>query len=176
MAGSASERSAVVTASARSVPALMYPIEDGMDSKVHLHLPPHQIAERGSGASIWHVYHVDARHHLEQLAGNMGCRSIARRRHVDVAWIALGIGDEFRNGLGGNRRVHLHDEGCANNARDWRYVADEIEVELFVERRVDGIRRADQEDRISIRGRIHHRLGGEVTAGARAVLNDELLT
>jgi len=43
----ASERSAVVTASARSVPALIYPIDDGMDSNVTCTCPRDQIAERG---------------------------------------------------------------------------------------------------------------------------------
>jgi len=52
--------------------------------------------------------------------------------------IGLGVGDEFRNGLGGNRRVDLHDIGYPNDACDRRDVVDEIEVELE-HRRVDGI-------------------------------------
>jgi hypothetical protein len=72
MSGSASERLVVVTASARSVPALIYPIEAGMDSNVTCTCPPDQIGERGSSASIRHVHHVDAGHHLEQLARNVG--------------------------------------------------------------------------------------------------------
>jgi hypothetical protein len=74
------------------------------------------------------VHHVEAGHDLKQLAGDMGCRSNARRRHVDLTRIGIGIGDELRNCLGGNRRIHLHDEGRANNTRDGRDVADEIKI------------------------------------------------
>ena len=65
--------------------------------------------------------------------------------------------------------------GIADDARDRRDVADEIEIELVVERRVDRVRRADQEERVAIRGRTHDRLGGDIAAGARPVLDDELL-
>src|SRR5262249_48887510 len=56
-----------------------------------------------------------------------------------------------------------------------RDVTDEIEVELVIERRVDRVGRMDQEERIAIRGRTHDRLRGDITAGARPVLDDELL-
>ena len=78
MSGSASERVAVVTASARSLPALMYSIDDGMGPNIDLHLPAEQVGERGRRAAIGHVHHVDAGHHLEQLAGHMGRRSRCR--------------------------------------------------------------------------------------------------
>ena len=71
MSGSASERVAVVTASARSLPALMYSIDDGSGGEHDLHLPAEQVGQRGPGAAIGHVNHVDAGHHLEQLAGHM---------------------------------------------------------------------------------------------------------
>src|SRR5204863_1782181 len=38
-------------------------------------------------APIRHMQHVDARHHLEQLAGYMSHRSAARRSEVDLPWI-----------------------------------------------------------------------------------------
>ena len=63
----------------------------------------------------------------------------AGRRHVDLARIGLGIGDELGNGLGRNRWIHHHDIGHADDARDRRDVADEIEIELVVERRVDRV-------------------------------------
>ena len=61
----------------------------------------------------------------------------AGRRHVDLAGIALGIGDEFGNRLGRNRWIHQHDNGLADKARDRRDVSDEIEIELVIERGVD---------------------------------------
>ena len=74
MSGSASERVAVVTASARSLPALMCSIDAGMAAEHDLHLSAEQIGERGRRAAIRHVDHVDAGHHLEQFAGDMWTR------------------------------------------------------------------------------------------------------
>ena len=48
-------------------------------------------------AAIRHVQHVDAGHHLEQLAGKMRRRADAAGRHVELARICLGVGDQFRN-------------------------------------------------------------------------------
>ena len=59
--------------------------------------------------------------------------------------------------------------------RDRRDVADEIEIEIVVERRVDRDRSGDQEERIAVRGRAHDRLGADIAAGARPVLDDEWL-
>ncbi len=97
----------------------------------------------------------------------------AGRRHVDLARIGLGVGDELGNGLGRNRWMYLHDVGRADDARDRRDVADEIEIELVVERRVDRIRRTDQQQRIAVRRRTHDRLGADIAGGARPVLDDE---
>jgi hypothetical protein len=49
-----------------------------------------------------------------------------------------------------------------------------FEVEL-VECRVERVRRMDEEKRIAIRGCAHDGLGGDITARARPVLDDELL-
>ena len=105
MSGSASERVAVVTASARSLPALMYSIDAAVSAEHDLHLSADQVGERGRAAAIGHVNHVDAGHHLEQLAGHMGRGPDAGRRHVDLARIGLGIGDELGNRLGRNRWI-----------------------------------------------------------------------
>jgi hypothetical protein len=63
-----------------------------------------------------------------------------------------------------------------DDARNRRNVADEIEIELAVERRVDGVRRSRQEQCISVGWRVHDCLRGDVRSSARAVLDDELLT
>ena len=91
---------------------------DVLDRRRHggehdLHLPAEQIGERGRRAAIGHVDHVDAGHHLEQLAGHMGRGPVAGRRHVDLARIGLGIGDELGNRLGRNRWIDHHDVGHA---------------------------------------------------------------
>ena len=77
--------------------------------------------------------------------------------------------------LAGNDGLHHHDVWHAADARDRRDVADEIEIELVVERRVDRVVASDQKERIAVRRRAHDRLGGDIAAGARPVLDDELL-
>ena len=57
----------------------------------------------------------------------------------------------------------------------WHDIADEIEIELVVERGIDRVRPCHQEERIPVRRRIHDRLGGDVAAGTRPVLDDERL-
>ena len=85
------------------------------------------------------------------------------------------MGDELGKGFGRNRQIDDHDFGRAQDACDWRHVADEIEAELVVERCVDRARHADEEDGVAVRRRADHRLGTEIVAGARPVLDHELL-
>jgi len=141
-----------------------------------VHLPREEVGECGRRAAVRHVVHVDAGHHLEQLARNVGATADAGRGHIDFAGIGFGVGDEVGNCLGRNRWVQHQDVGVANDASDRRDIADKIVIELVVERRVDRVRRADQEQRIAVGGRTHDRLGADIGAGARAVLDDELLT
>src|SRR5436309_2909617 len=46
--------------------------------------------------------------------------------------------------LGRNRRIHHHDIGKADDGCDRCNIADEIEIELVVKRRVDCARRAEE--------------------------------
>src|SRR6266446_7090522 len=99
----------------------------------------------------------------------------AARRHADLARIGLGIGDELGDRLGWNRWIDHHDLGKADDARDGRDVADKIEIELFVERRIDRVCRSDQEERVAIRGRTHDRLGADIGTSTWPVLDNEWL-
>ena len=54
-------------------------------------------------------------------------------------------------------------------------VADEIERKLLVERRVDRVGRADDEQRVTVRWCPHDGFGADVAAGPRPVVDDELL-
>jgi hypothetical protein len=100
----------------------------------------------------------------------------AGRCHVDLVGIRLGIGDEFRNCPRGKSRIDDHDEWRSVDARDWHDVAEEVEMEVRVKRRIDCICRSRQEQCVTVGGRIHDGLSGYGAAGARTVLNDELLT
>jgi len=54
-------------------------------------------------------------------------------------------------------------------------VADEIEVERFEQGRVDRRSAAGDQERVAVRRRAHDRLGAEIGAGARTVLDEKLL-
>jgi hypothetical protein len=60
--------------------------------------------------------------------------------------------------------------GNACNRRD---VTDEIEVEFVVERRIARVGGSDYEKRVAVRGRFCDRLGGDIAARTRPVLDDE---
>src|SRR5262249_19346002 len=75
-----------------------------------------------------------------------------------------------RNGWADN-----HGLGSTGDARDRSDIADEIEVELLVKRRITRVWKTNQEKRVAIRGRIHDGLSGDVGTCTRPVLDDELL-
>src|SRR5262245_1141598 len=70
--------------------------------------------------------------------------------------------------------MHQHDEWLAINARNRRYVADQIEFEL-VERRIDRVRICYEEERVSISRSMGNSLGCEIAASADPVLGNEWL-
>src|SRR5262249_34128328 len=88
-----------------------------------------------------------------QFAGDMDRCADAARSIADLAGIGLRIADELGNGLRRERWIYLHDKGVADNARDRCDVADEIVAELVVERGVDRVRRRDEKQRVTVRGR-----------------------
>src|SRR5215475_2749006 len=59
-----------------------------------------------------------------------------------------------------------HHKGRAANARDRREVANEIEVQICIERRVDRVRRDGKEQRVAVR-RAPNWAVPEETAGSR---------
>src|SRR5262245_27546636 len=71
--------------------------------------------------------------------------------------------------------MHDYDEGVADDARDRRDIADEIEVELLIKRRIDGVVRCGKEEGIAIWGSADDRLGAEIGASAGPVFDDEWL-
>jgi hypothetical protein len=119
--------------------------------------------------------HLDPGHDLEQLAGHMAGSSNARRAETDLARIGLGVGRELGNRLGRHRGIDHHHEGEADEASDRRDVAQEHEIELVVERRVDRVRRAGDEERVAVRRRPHHHFGADIVAAPWAVFDHELL-
>src|SRR6516225_6603047 len=122
------------------------------------------------------MHQIGAGHRLEQLAGNMRRAAAPGRRHINFAWIGLGISDELGKRLRRNRRIHHHDIWKADDRCDRRDVAEEIEIELVVKRRVDCARRAEEAQGIAVGSRAHDCFGADIAAGAGTIFNDELLT
>src|SRR5215831_21387347 len=98
---------------------------------------------------------MDASHYLEQLGGQMDRRADAGRRDVDLTWIGFRVSDKFWHRSSGNGWIDYHDVGYAHDARNWRHVADEVKIELFIKGRVDRSRGCDKENRVTIRRRMH---------------------
>ncbi len=105
--------------------------------KHHLNLTSDQI---GVGiARVRHMNQFDTRHHLKQLAGDMRPGAYAVRRHIDLAWIGFGVGDEFRQGFGRQRRSDLQHVWHQVDARDRNDIGGEVEIQIFIKRRINGI-------------------------------------
>ncbi len=117
--------------------------------------------------------HVNAGHLLEQLASHMGPAANAARCHAEFSRIGLGVDDELGNRLCWKRWVYHQNVGYPNDARDRCSVAEKIETEFVVERRIDGGRRPGGKKRIAVRGRTHDHLGRQVSARAGPVLDDD---
>src|SRR5262249_7884875 len=145
----------------------------GYGAENDLHLSAQQIGN--ITATIRNVDQVDTGHHLEPFAEDMGHGPAAGRSHVDLARIGLGVGNELRERLGWNGWMDRHAVKGAANSRLRRYFADEIEIELLVERRVHRVRQADKQERIAVRRRPHDAFSADVAAGTRSVLNDKWL-
>ena len=71
--------------------------------------------------------------------------------------------------------MHHHDEGLADDGRDRRDVADEIVIELVVERCADDVVHAGHEQGIAVRRCAHDSLGANKPAGTWSVLHNEWL-
>src|SRR5262249_44279789 len=109
-----------------------------------LYLPAEQINEHRRRAAIVHMEQIDIESHLEQLDGDMSGGGPAERSDADLGRVGPGVGDELRNRIDRNRWMYLQDERKAVQAGDHHDVADEVEVQLFVERCVERIRAGDR--------------------------------
>src|SRR5439155_455127 len=75
----------------------------------------------------------------------------------------------------GNDGIHRHDVGHAEEASNWRNVANEVEIEIVIERRVDRVCGITHEKRIAVWRCPHDCFGGYIASGPWPVLDDELL-
>ena len=71
--------------------------------------------------------------------------------------------------------MNFHHQRRVGDDRDRRDVADEIEAQPLVERRVNRVRRCGEEQGVAVRRRPYERLGRDVGAGSGAGLDQKLL-
>src|SRR5262249_40647554 len=103
----------------------------------------------------------------------MGWGPGTARCHVELARMGLGVGDELGNRLGRDRWIHYQDLGCADDGRDRRDVADEVEIDLVVERGVDRVVTTDKGRGEAVGGAGQAGCGADIAPAAGRVLDDE---
>lgn len=85
------------------------------------------------------------------------------------------IGDELRNCLHRKRRIYFHDVCHAYHSGHKRDVADQIEIQMVIERRVDCVRGKDHKQRVAVSRRAYDRFGGDIDRSTRPTDNCERL-
>jgi hypothetical protein len=107
------------------------------------------------------------------LNGHMGGGAGAERGHADPAGIGLGVGDEFRDGPGRNRRTDDHHQRKIDEARHRGDVADEIERQVVEQRDVHRRGCRNIQERVAVGRRTDRRLDRNIGGGAGLVLDDD---
>ena len=112
---------------------------------------------------------------LEQFRGDMCDPAYSARTIGEFTRIGFGIGDELWNRIGRNRRMYHHHQGATGQACDRRDIPQEIEIKIFVKRRIDGVGRTHQQQSVTVGRRAHDRISGDVASSSGPVLDDKLL-
>ena len=134
-----------------------------------------QVVERVR-ALVRNVQGFDAQVLHQHEARQMRRSAHARGAVVEVGRTRFGIGEEFIEGVGRHRRVDHQHIGHVGNLHDGNEVLERVVTHLLVKRLIDrdGAYRVDDQ-RIAVGRGAHHRLGADIAAAARAVLDDERL-
>src|SRR6516165_12446915 len=85
----------------------------------------------------------------------------AEATHRHLAGIALGVSDQFRNTLHRKGWVYHQHAGAARNRGDRSEVADNVEIQFVIERRVPSVSRRREVKRVTVRRRFGDRFRGE---------------
>src|SRR5262249_5670107 len=96
-----------------------------------------------------------------------------RRRSWEAVYGRLGCPSQVI--ISRYRWIYRHDIWCADDASDWRDVTDEIVIELVVECGVDRGRVSHQQERVAVGRGTHDRLGANLAAATRPVVDNKLL-
>lgn len=112
---------------------------------------------------------------LNSSADTVSGASVARRSHDQPVRVGLRIGDQLRDGPGRHVGMHLQHVLHADDPGHRRHVADEVETQLVVKRRIDRVCRRRHQQRVAVGGGAHDLLRRDVRGRPGPVFNDELL-
>ena len=137
-----------------------------------LHLPAHEVGERGRTAPVGDVHHEQARGRLEHLGHQVADAAIARRAKVDLAGPRLGIGHELLQVLGGHAGVDQQGQRLHGRARHGHKVLQGRVGQAAVQRGVDNHHPGvGQHDGVAVRGRSHDLLRTHGATGTGLVVH-----
>ncbi len=133
----------------------------------------HQVGGGLRGRGIRRDHQVGARALVEELRGEMAGRAHLRAAEGETFRLRLGERDELLDGRHTKPGIRGEDERHVRDQRHRREVGGEIKVEVRRLRAADRARRRRHQQRVAVLQRAHHRLRGNVGAGAGPHLDDE---
>ena len=173
--GSSAERVAVVTASARTLPPLMCGIDAAVVSNMSCTWPPIRSVIAPAAPRYGTCTMSTPAVSLNSSPAMWMPVPTPAEAKFSLPGLALACAISSGMVLTGSVGIDHHDVGRACGAGDRRDVAQEVEAQLLIERVVDRVRRHPLQQRVAVRRRLHHRLGPDVAAGARPVLDQDRL-
>src|SRR5712692_5737045 len=167
--GTVPERCAVVTASARSRPALIYGITEAEVANMSCACPA-ITSVSASCAPLYGMCTICTP--VIALKSSPASCAAARGRVVQLARLRLRQGDQLLHRPHRNARIHDEDVGLDRDQRDRREVLDRVVAELAVKALVGREDAVVAEEPGGAVGRaLRDQLGGDIAAGPGAVLD-----
>ena len=140
-------------------------------------LAAHHRGHAGPAAAIRQMRDVEAaRHGAEQLDRQMLRAALPGRRIAQRAGLGLGELDQFLQRFDRKLRVDDHDVRRRTGEPDRREILDRIVRQLGIKPRIDAVRRnVGEQQRVAVGRRLGGQFRAEQPAGARTVVDDDLL-
>ena len=140
---------------------------------LELHLSGQQVGHGGRGAAIRNMRDLDAEAAQQQLHRDVRQRAVAGRGIVQLAGIGLGVGDEALEVRERRRRMAHQQLGHFRHHGDRHEILLGVERQFRLQRRVDGVVRRGEQQRVAVGRGLGGRVGCDHAARAAAVLDHE---
>ena len=142
----------------------------------HLDIARCEVSQRGRRTLVGHMFHLDTRDLLQELAGQV-CRSTdAGGSERDLAGVGFGIGDQFAGILDRQVVGDRQDQRRDADQRHRREARLGVETELpGIQRLVCRVSRDDGQERVAVGCRLGDGLGTDQRIGPGLVVDHEWL-